>query len=222
MLRTLQALAFTALWVGALFLAAGRLDWIRGWIYVAAYLACIGAVAFAARRYNPEIFEARAKVHRKDTKPFDKIILSVYFPLLLLQLPVAGLEVVRFHRPPLPVWTVYAGIVMLAFASGMLAWVMIVNRFAEPTVRIQTDRGHTVVTAGPYRFVRHPMYVGMTLMFLAAPLILGSVWALGIGGILAALLVLRTALEDGTLRRELPGYEEFTTRTRYRLAPGIW
>jgi len=221
MQRTLQALGFTVLWVAALFLAAGRLNWIRGWIYVGTYLMFTGAIALVAR-YNPEIMEARAKVHRKDTKRFDKILLGIYFPLLFLQPLVAGLQVVRFHRPALPAWTMYAGIALFAVACGVVAWVMVVNRFAETTVRIQTERGHTVVTAGPYRFVRHPMYVGMILMFLATPLILGSVWALGIGGILAALLVLRTALEDRTLRRELPGYEEYTTHTRYRLVPGLW
>jgi len=220
--RTLQVFAFTVLWLAALFLSAGRLDWMRGWIYAASYLTFMGAIVLVARRCNPEVLEARAKVHRKDTKLFDKIILGVYFPLIFLQLPAAGLQVVRFHRPALPPWTIHAGIAMLAAASGIVAWVMAANRFAEPTVRIQKERGHTVVTTGPYRFVRHPMYVGMILMFLAGPLILGSAWSMGIGGILAALLVLRTAMEDRTLRRELAGYEEFTTRTRYRLVPGLW
>jgi protein-S-isoprenylcysteine O-methyltransferase Ste14 len=103
-----------------------------------------------------------------------------------------------------------------------MAWSMAVNRHAETTVRIQTDREHTVLATGPYRFVRHPMYVGAMLLYAGSALVLGSFWALVTAGLIAAALVVRTSLEERTLRRELPGYEDFTSRTRYRLIPGVW
>ena len=105
----------------------------------------------------------------------------------------------------------------------MLAhWAMLANPFFEKTVRIQEERGHHVATGGPYRFVRHPGYVAFILMGFALPLGVGSAWALVPAGLNAALIVARTALEDRTLRRELPGYAEYAQRTRYRLLPGVW
>jgi protein-S-isoprenylcysteine O-methyltransferase Ste14 len=104
----------------------------------------------------------------------------------------------------------------------LLAWAMAVNPFAETTVRIQTERGHTVVSSGPYRLVRHPMYAGAILMFLGTPLILGSMLALLLAIEVVLLFVGRTALEDRTLRRELLGYEAHAAWTRYRLLPGVW
>ena len=104
----------------------------------------------------------------------------------------------------------------------MVTWSLAANRHAESTVRIQTDRGHQVVTGGPYRYVRHPMYVGAIPMYFAVALILGSIWAMAVAVVIAIFFVIRTALEDRTLRHELAGYEEFTARTRYRLVPGIW
>ena len=110
----------------------------------------------------------------------------------------------------------------LAQLLGASAWVLRVNPFAEATVRIQRDRGQTVVISGPYRFVRHPMYIGAFLMYLGMPLVLGSVGALTLGAAIVALMIWRTSREDLALRQELPGYEEFTKRTRYRLLPGVW
>jgi protein-S-isoprenylcysteine O-methyltransferase Ste14 len=107
-------------------------------------------------------------------------------------------------------------------AMALITWAMMANPHAETTVRIQTDRDHKAVTSGPYRIVRHPMYVGAILMYPAAALMFGSMWALAISGLIAILFVWRTALEDRTLRRELPGYEEFAALTRYRLIPGLW
>ena len=99
---------------------------------------------------------------------------------------------------------------------------MATNRFYGRYVRIQTDRGHTVVTTGPYRCVRHPAYAGLILFMLATALALESLWALIPAGLVAAVLVVRTVLEDRTLRSELLGYDDYAQRTRYRLVPGVW
>jgi protein-S-isoprenylcysteine O-methyltransferase Ste14 len=116
----------------------------------------------------------------------------------------------------------YVGFILLATGVTRVIWAMMVNRHAETTVRIQTDRDHKVVSSGPYRIIRHPMYIGAILMFPGVALILGSILALAMAGVIAILLVGRTALEDHTLRQELLGYKEFTTLTRYRLIPGLW
>jgi protein-S-isoprenylcysteine O-methyltransferase Ste14 len=104
----------------------------------------------------------------------------------------------------------------------LLTWSMAANAFFAQTVRIQEDRGHTVATGGPYRYVRHPGYVGGILFQVATPLILGSVWALIPAGLTVCLTIIRTALEDRTLLEELDGYKEYAGRVRYRLLPGVW
>jgi len=104
----------------------------------------------------------------------------------------------------------------------VLVWAMAANKFFSATVRIQEERGHTVATGGPYRYVRHPGYVGWLMLTLATPVVLGSRWALVPAGITVILTILRTALEDRTLHSELEGYREYAERVRYRLLPGIW
>lgn len=220
--RYLQLIASLGLVFAALFGGAGTWNWLRGWIYLAAYLILMAGASVVVRRTNPDLFEARANWRRRDTKRFDKFFLAVFLPLTYAMPAIASLDNMRFGWWPIPFVAVYPGLLLLALSIALITWVMAVNRFAESTVRIQTDRGHTVVTTGPYRFVRHPMYVGACLMFLATPLILGSMWAMAFSLVLAILFIARTALEDRTLRRELAGYEAYAARTRYRLVPGVW
>jgi protein-S-isoprenylcysteine O-methyltransferase Ste14 len=174
------------------------------------------------RSHSPRSGSSRARWRRKDTKPFDKVFLATYMPFVVTQPAVAGMDAVRFHWSSLPFGCVYIGAALYLLAMALIAWVLCTNPYAETSVRIQRDRGHTVITTGPYRFVRHPMYVGAILMYVTTPLVWGSLWALAVGGVIAVLFLVRTALEDKTLRRELPGYEDYASRTRYRLLPGVW
>jgi protein-S-isoprenylcysteine O-methyltransferase Ste14 len=105
---------------------------------------------------------------------------------------------------------------------ALFMWAMGANAFFSEAVRIQEERGHTVVTDGPYRYVRHPGYVGAILALFATPLLLGSLWALIPAGLATIGYVVRTALEDKTLQEELDGYTEYAQQTRYRLLPGVW
>jgi protein-S-isoprenylcysteine O-methyltransferase Ste14 len=220
--KLLPVLATFAWWIGSLFLAAGRLNWIRGWISVALFVGGMAAVAPIVQHYNPSVLKARAKWHRKDTKTFDKMFLAIYVPLISIQPIIGGLDAGRYRWTSMPFGFVYVGTILFAVAMVLITWVMVVNPFAESSVRIQTDRGQTVVTCGPYRFVRHPMYVGAILMYLSTAFIWGSVWALGLGAFIMVLLIWRTAREDRTLRQELSGYEQYAAITRYRLLPGLW
>jgi protein-S-isoprenylcysteine O-methyltransferase Ste14 len=99
---------------------------------------------------------------------------------------------------------------------------MATNAFLSTRVRIQEDRGHRVVTTGPYRMVRHPMYAATIIGFAGVSLLLGSWWAFVPGAVCTVLFIIRTALEDRTLQAELPGYKDYAARTRYRLLPGVW
>lgn len=209
-------------WIAAIFVSAGTMSWLRGWICVIATLAMYALAVVLVQRRNPELLEARANWRHRDTKSFDKVFVSLLLPLYFAQPVVAGLDAVRFRWTSMPFGTVYIGLSFLILGMGLVTWAMTVNPFAETTVRIQTERQHQAITAGPYSIVRHPMYVGGILMFPALGLIFGSMWAFLVGIVLAILFVWRTAMEDRTLRRELPGYAAFAAVTRYRLLPGLW
>ena len=208
----------------ALFLSAGTFDWPLGWAYVILTLLSIVVSRLIALRLHPDLLTERMHAEeRVDTKAWDKRLV----PLIAVFLPaaiqiVAGLNR-RFGWPPaIPLWLALIGLALVMIGWAWATWAMSVNRFFSATVRIQTDRGHRVVESGPYRWMRHPGYAGGLLADLAAPLLFQSAWALIPGVLAAALIVLRTSLEDRTLRAELPGYAEYTQRTRYRLLPGVW
>jgi protein-S-isoprenylcysteine O-methyltransferase Ste14 len=220
--RIFQTAVFIAGWLVAVFVPAGKLDWDRGWICTLVYVVCMTVLGLVVKLKNPGLIEARANWRHKDTKRFDKILLAVFFPLTLIQPAIAGLDTVRFRWSLLPFATVYAGTALFVLASALIGWALATNPYAESTVRIQTDRNHQVVSSGPYRYVRHPMYVGAIVLYPAAALIFGSVYALVVAGAIVIVFICRTAMEDRTLTRELPGYQEFASRTRFRLIPGLW
>ena len=211
-----------AWWLISLFGSAGQLTWKRGWICTVLYLGGIQTIRAVLKKVNPHVLEHRQTAIRQDTKSFDKIFLRLFLSLTIIQPVVAGLDAVRFRWAPMPFWTVYPGIALFIVSAILITWVLVKNPHAESSVRIQKDRDHTVVASGPYRFVRHPMYVGLILLHASMAFILGSTWNLALAAVITVLLVWRTALEDLTLRRELSGYETYSTMTRYRLVPGIW
>jgi protein-S-isoprenylcysteine O-methyltransferase Ste14 len=216
-----QGSAVFAWWLLSLFGSAGQVRWSRGWICTILYLGAMHISRAVIKRLNPGLLEQRQTAIRKDTKSFDKLFLRLFLSLTIVQPIVAGLDI-RFNGTSMPFWTVYPGIVSFIVSAILITWVLVENPHAESSVRIQNDRGHTVITSGPYRFVRHPMYVGLTQLHQSMALILGSTWTVGFAGLITILFLWRTALEDRTLRRELPGYEEYAAITRYRLMPGIW
>lgn len=113
-------------------------------------------------------------------------------------------------------------LILLGLSYPLFTWAMVSNKFFATTVRIQKERGHTVQTGGPYRFVRHPGYFSLLFTYVTMPLALGSLWACLPAALLIVNLFVRTALEDRTLQNELEGYKEYAARVRYRLIPGVW
>ncbi len=222
--QVLRPLASLVIMVGAPFLAAGRLDWWAAWALIAVTLALSAVSRIIPARRNPDLLAERARFAEVEgVKSWDRVLM----PLMALVIPlltwvVAGLNV-RFGWLPAVSPAVQALGFLLVLAGGILAtWAMVENRFFSAVVRIQQERGHEVISSGPYRLVRHPAYAGGLAAGIGTGLALGSVWALIPGALMAALTVVRTALEDRTLRAELPGYEDYTRRTRHRLLPGIW
>lgn len=221
MFRPVAQSALLLLFLGAvLFLSAGRLDWPMAWAYLVSY-AAIGAVAFAVldrdlilERSRPTPGAARS----------DVILASVAAVWLLVLPPlVAGLDVGRFHwSPPLPSTLRVAGLAFFVIANLLGLWAMRHNPFFSDFVRIQSERGHHVVSDGPYAHIRHPGYAFGTLAFLAVPVALGSLWALLPALVGTALIAIRAVREERTLLHGLPGYGDYMARVRWRLLPGVW
>jgi protein-S-isoprenylcysteine O-methyltransferase Ste14 len=216
-----KALATMVLWITLCFGGAGTLAWPRGWACVTVYVLVMAFTGMLMRRFNPGLMQARGK-WKVNTQFFDKVFLAIFLPLTLGQVIVGGLDAVRFRWMALPQWTFAPGLVLFLAAMGMVNWVLTTNPFAETTVRLQPDRGQRVISTGPYRFIRHPMYVGMIFLNLATALMLGSGWAIAVSGLMAVLLVWRTTREDRFLNEFLSGYPEYAARTRFRLIPGLW
>jgi protein-S-isoprenylcysteine O-methyltransferase Ste14 len=173
-------------------------------------------------RVNPDIFVARSRPTGEGTKGWDRALLPILLANFVAVLIVAGLDDGRFHWAPAPFWAVLAGYVLVLAGTLGTGWAQAVNRHFEPSVRIQSDRDHHVVTTGPYAFIRHPGYSFANILIFGIALALGSWWALAPAALFVAVLAIRTALEDATLQRELPGYAEFAARVRYKWIPGVW
>jgi protein-S-isoprenylcysteine O-methyltransferase Ste14 len=208
-----------------LFLAAGTTEWAWGWVFSAVYLICWLGLSVAVAFANPRLLNERGKPTGKSlkaAKSWDKILLSVYSLLLLVQPLVAGLDKRFGWSSELPSWVYLLGNVLLILAFIILAWSMIANRFFEAVARIQSEKNQEVVSIGPYRYIRHPGYLSVIISFLAIPLALGSWPALLLGLVGAVIFVIRTNLEDKMLLAELEGYSTFSQKTPYRLIPLIW
>jgi protein-S-isoprenylcysteine O-methyltransferase Ste14 len=214
--------AMTFVWIAMCFGGAGHWEWVRGWICVSTYLVVITVTGGLVRYFNPQLMERRGQWVRSNTALFDRVFLVVFVPLTFIQPLVAGLDAERFHWMPLPSWTTPAGIVLFLAAMSLVTQSMVANPFAETSVRIQAERGHRVITSGPYRLVRHPMNLGSLLIYPATGLMFGSGWAMVVAAIIVLMFVWRTAREDRFLSEHLEGYRRYALRTRYRLVPGLW
>lgn len=207
-------------WGLLLFLPAGTLAWPMAWIYLAVFLVVTLASALVA---DPELLLEERGPGKEGRKRWDFILMSVYGLFTAIAAPlVAGFDRRFGWSPPFPLGLVLVTLVVYLLGWAVHLWAMAVNRFFSTVTRIQKERGHTVVSRGPYRIVRHPGYVGGIVFNLGTPIILGSLWALIPAGVGAVLLILRTALEDRTLQEELEGYTDYARRVRYRLVPRLW
>lgn len=204
-----------------LFVPAGTLKWPEAWILLLFYFTAVSGVLIWMKIKAPGLLKERMS-RKKDVKSWDKTIMTAYSFLLIILLAVPGLDAVRFGWSEVPLVIKALGFIGYIPALSFAFWAMKENAYSSDVVRIQEDRGHTVCTTGPYRFVRHPMYVGVILFVLCFPLSLGSLYSFIPASLIIVLFIIRTSLEDKTLLEELPGYKEYAQKVRYRLLPGVW
>ncbi len=205
------------------FFSAGHIPGIRSWIYFFTAFIHSTASTVVQWKLNPELLIERLKPKRKGSKLWDEVLMRICNLTILLVVPiVAGLDIGNYYWSNLDIVLIPLGLFLVLISSILLNWAMVVNPHFEPTVRIQKDRAHRVITSGPYKIVRHPGYLAGILYALAIPFLIGSTFTFLPVGIYCLLMMTRTHLEDETLQKELTGYLEYTQKTRYRLFPGIW
>ena len=200
--------------------SARTLDWYNAWLYGAFLLIVKLSSAVSLVRVNPAVLNARGT--RQPLSRREQIFFSVFIPSSLAIPIVAGLDAGGTgwsHRSTLEL---VIGLGFMLAGTSLVVWALAVNAFFEPSVRVQRDRGHTVCTTGPYRFVRHPGYTGAILATAAVPLALGSRWCFLPVAVMTVAFVVRTVYEDDMLRAELDGYEAYAVATRWRLLPFVW
>lgn len=172
---------------------------------------------------NPDLAAERGQgLGREDTEPWDKVLMPLGILAAIIMLMVAGLDNRFSWSPKLPFIVHAIAFVVIALGYGLSTWATVTNRFFSSVVRIQRERAHVVMTAGPYKYIRHPGYAGAVVTSLATPLLLGSLWALLPASLAICQLIIRTVLEDRFLQNELEGYRAYADQVHYRLLPRVW
>lgn len=208
-------------YLAVLFIAAGSIGWINGWVFTILTISYFVVNSAVLRKYNPGLLISRGQVLQRETKTFDRVFVLLYIPITILIYIVIGLDH-RFGWSVMPVWLNFAGVALFIIACAFGTWAMAVNQHFEATVLIQTDGSQQVVSSGPYQLVRHPGYLAALIGGVVAPIILGSWAGFAATSLYFALFIVRTALEDRALRQELPGYEQYAATTKARLLPKVW
>jgi protein-S-isoprenylcysteine O-methyltransferase Ste14 len=219
----LYGIAEMAVFGVILFLAAGTVDWPGAWAFLAIMFALSVVVSAMLSQHDPDLLKERLKTPvQRGQKSWDKLLMGVFTVVFILWLPLMALDAVRYQWSYMPGWLQWVGAAGLIASSYFCYLTFKENAYLVMVVKIQKERGQHVVSTGPYRFVRHPLYAS-TLVFLPSiALLLGSWWGVLYSMVMIGLLVVRTALEDATLVKELDGYADYSTKIRYRLVPGVW
>jgi protein-S-isoprenylcysteine O-methyltransferase Ste14 len=218
----LQTVVWMLGFAAVLFVPAGTLHWPGAWAFLAFMVAAgLGFGGWLAKK-SPDLLAERMRPPIQADQPAaDKKIIWTFGFANLIWLIAMGLDD-RFQLSQMPVALQVLGLALLIAASALIAWVFRENAFAAAVVKVQSDRGHHVISSGPYAFVRHPMYAGAVLFQVGIALLLGSWVGVAMSPIFAVIFGVRIGIEENTLRTGLPGYADYTAHVRYRLLPGVW
>lgn len=222
-LLTAQIAGMFAVFALALFLAAGTAAWPAGWAFLALFFSFTIALSLWLVRHSPGLLTERMTGFTKpDQKPWDRVFFASANILFLGWLVLMPLDAVRFGWSYVPLWLQLGGAALLLASFYGFFLIYGANPYLSPVVRLQTERDHTVVSGGPYRYVRHPMYANTIVMLVGTTLLLGSWWGLLPALALVAAMAWRAVAEERTLLAELPGYAAYMAQVRYRFVPGVW
>jgi protein-S-isoprenylcysteine O-methyltransferase Ste14 len=214
-----QAITFLVMGL-ALFVPAGTASWFAAWAYLILFFVYGASLTLWLLRHDPGLLEERMGV--RPQKAWDKVFIAVLFVVFLVWLVLMPLDAVRFQWSRMAAWLQVVGAIVLLFSYYIFYLTDRENPYLSGVVRVQKDRGQTVVSTGPYRHVRHPMYAGGFLYFLGTALFLGSWYGVLFGPVFAGMLAVRAVLEERLLREQLKGYDAYMARVKYRFIPHVW
>ncbi len=205
-----------------LFLAAGTLAWWAGWTFLVLLVICTGGYTAWMYVKRPELLAERMQLSQPDQETWDKVFLGITLLYLIAWLILMPLDAVRFHWSQMPIWLEVVGGVL--FVSSFIIYFLTAqeNPYMATVVRVQKERGQTVISTGPYHYVRHPLYSGSLLFILGIPLLLGSWYGVVLAFGAMLLLAWRAVMEERVLREELQGYDGYMAQVKYRLIPYVW
>jgi protein-S-isoprenylcysteine O-methyltransferase Ste14 len=218
----LQNLIFIVAMGALLFASAGTLHWPAAWVFLATNAILGPACGLWLAKTDPALLAERLRPMMQEDQPAaDKKFMLVFGFAALVWFVTIGLDQ-RYHASDMPLALQVLGFAMLLLSAGFIMWVLRENSFAAPVIKLQAERGHHVVSTGPYALVRHPMYSGIMLFFVGVALLLGSWWGVLLSPIFVVLFAIRSRIEERALMAGLPGYADYAARVRYRLLPGVW
>jgi len=218
--KTLVTMVVFAL---VLFLPAGTLAWPAGWTFFLLMFGFSIAISLWLLRFNPDLLAERLTgIGRPDQKAWDKVFIAILFVAFFIWMIVMALDAERFRWSEVPPWLKVVGALLLLGSFYIFYLTFRENSYLSPAVRVQTERAQTVVSTGPYRYVRHPMYAGFIFFALGTALLLGSWYGLLGGLVLIGMVAWRAVHEERVLRDELEGYSSYMRQVRYRLIPYLW
>lgn len=204
-----------------LFLPAGTILWPEAWLFIFVMLTYAAVATTWGRKNSPRVIEERAKF-KIPKKGWDKAVMALMTTAIFALFIIAGYDSVNLGLSKMPLPLKVLGFVGLALGLNLNLLVIKENAYLSRIVEVQKKEGHKVVTTGPYSAVRHPMYAASIIIFLSSAFALGSFYALLPGAITAIALITRTELEDRALKKELPGYKEYSKNVKWKLVPGLW
>ncbi len=220
---TAQIAGMAVVFALALFLAAGTVAWPAGWAFLILFFGFTVAISLWLLRHNPGLLTERMTgIGKADQKTWDKVFFVVAELLFLAWLIVMPLDAVRFHWSHVPAWLQALGALLMLGSFYLFFLIFRENAYLSPAVRIQAEREQTVVSTGPYHYVRHPMYTTALIMLAGATFLLGSWYGLLAVLALAVGIAFRAVREERTLCVGLPGYDAYMAQVKYRLIPYVW
>jgi protein-S-isoprenylcysteine O-methyltransferase Ste14 len=205
-----------------MFVAAGTVAWPAGWLFLILFFAFTVAIGLWLLANNPQLLAERMTGMGKAEKKWDKVFLWAANIAFFGWLIVMPLDAVRFQVSQMPVWLQVAGLILLLISFYFFFLIFRENSYLSPAVRIQSERGQTVIATGPYQYVRHPMYATAALFLVGVSLLLGSWYGVLMALVVIVLVAIRAVHEEEALRAELPGYAAYMAEVKYRLIPYVW
>ena len=222
--KLIGAFFYLLLFPAILLFLAGDWRWTEGWLFSIIFYVMCSANLLYLHFKDPALLKERfGSPIQKEQKTWDKVVLLLFFLEFLVWFAIMPLDAHRFGWSPVfPLWTRITGVILLLFAMALLFEAMRENTFAAPVVKMQKERGQHVISTGMYGIIRHPMYAGAVLLFISAPLLLGSVYGLALGLLLIVTIAARSVGEEAMLRRELEGYSDYMKSVKWRIIPFVF